>query len=643
VLPRTGNELNEIPDTDDPAPLDENVIRADAGLPYVNTYESFLRGRVTLLPGVTVKMLPDTTFFFDTDSNGMAMPVFLGEPGRPVRFVPYTSGQRWRSIAVGDTLWFGTRWQWCEFEGAESGVGFSGMPLALDNCTFRDNHRALFTGNYLSIRGSRFENNVYSITGEYFAPIHSVDGFVNANHPANPNIFINNRGEPGEEYTTTFLPNGGLIAAARHDSLNNADSDLRNNWWGTPTGPFSVQHNPSGQGDAVLFGPDFGGHVLPFLTNPPQSNPPPVVRSVTQGQAALPGEKFLATWTARDDGSITAQRIYYSPDSNADHHMQLLAEVSPTVRSFEWTVPDIGTQPSGPDQYLRVVAVDNLGQEGIADLPLRITNPSQFTGSMTPSGVPALVRPGDSVQACATPSGTVGSMYATLELDNDESGVPLGGVFQSGSNACTVLGLQVPDVSTDRARIRFDGTASLNQVRSYYGPYFTIRPDPMLGDAPPTVSLISAHAGQAYVGGSVITIAWTAADDEALRGFDIRASLDGGTRWFIVARDLPASATSYQWRLASSTGVANARIRVVAKDLRFQNTSAESGSFSIAPGTFTVIGDATNDGMVNVDDLIAIVMSYGSCPTPPTSCPADVTHDGQVNVDDLILVIMNWN
>jgi hypothetical protein len=52
------------------------------------------------------------------------------------------------------------------------------------------------------------------------------------------------------------------------------------------------------------------------------------------------------------------------------------------------------------------------------------------------------------------------------------------------------------------------------------------------------------------------------------------------------------------------------------------------------------IGDVTSDGLVNVDDLIAVILAWGPCPTP---CPADVNGDGAVDVDDLILVILNWS
>jgi hypothetical protein len=53
--------------------------------------------------------------------------------------------------------------------------------------------------------------------------------------------------------------------------------------------------------------------------------------------------------------------------------------------------------------------------------------------------------------------------------------------------------------------------------------------------------------------------------------------------------------------------------------------------------------DVNDDGFVNVDDLIAVILAWGPCPPPPGECPADITLDGMVDVDDLIAVILHWN
>jgi hypothetical protein len=59
-----------------------------------------------------------------------------------------------------------------------------------------------------------------------------------------------------------------------------------------------------------------------------------------------------------------------------------------------------------------------------------------------------------------------------------------------------------------------------------------------------------------------------------------------------------------------------------------------------------VVGDVTGDGLVNADDLIAVILAWGACPPPPATCPADVAPaggDGEVNADDLTVVILNWS
>ncbi|MEE2907934.1 MAG: hypothetical protein VX527_08900 [Planctomycetota bacterium] len=54
-------------------------------------------------------------------------------------------------------------------------------------------------------------------------------------------------------------------------------------------------------------------------------------------------------------------------------------------------------------------------------------------------------------------------------------------------------------------------------------------------------------------------------------------------------------------------------------------------------------GDVNGDKMVNVDDMLAVLGSYGICPPHPSRlCDEDVTADGQVNVDDILGVINQW-
>jgi hypothetical protein len=67
---------------------------------------------------------------------------------------------------------------------------------------------------------------------------------------------------------------------------------------------------------------------------------------------------------------------------------------------------------------------------------------------------------------------------------------------------------------------------------------------------------------------------------------------------------------------------------------------------SSTPLTHSGVGDTTADGVVNVDDLLHIINTWGPCSgaCPPT-CSADIAPAGgdcMVNIDDLLAVINNW-
>jgi uncharacterized membrane protein len=49
-------------------------------------------------------------------------------------------------------------------------------------------------------------------------------------------------------------------------------------------------------------------------------------------------------------------------------------------------------------------------------------------------------------------------------------------------------------------------------------------------------------------------------------------------------------------------------------------------------------GDTDCDQVINIDDLLHVINSWGPC----ENCPADLTGEGIVNIHDLIMVIENW-
>ena len=69
------------------------------------------------------------------------------------------------------------------------------------------------------------------------------------------------------------------------------------------------------------------------------------------------------------------------------------------------------------------------------------------------------------------------------------------------------------------------------------------------------------------------------------------------------------------------------------------------GGFEVAGGFWPggippvpdCLGDANNNGVVNIDDLVIVITSWGQ-----TGGPGDVNHNGIVNIDDLVQVIVHW-
>ncbi|MHC5005628.1 MAG: DUF7467 domain-containing protein, partial [Planctomycetota bacterium] len=55
-----------------------------------------------------------------------------------------------------------------------------------------------------------------------------------------------------------------------------------------------------------------------------------------------------------------------------------------------------------------------------------------------------------------------------------------------------------------------------------------------------------------------------------------------------------------------------------------------------------VAADVTGDGMTDIEDLVAVVLAWGSC-DPTESCPADLNGDRNVDVEDLLAVIQGWS
>jgi hypothetical protein len=79
-------------------------------------------------------------------------------------------------------------------------------------------------------------------------------------------------------------------------------------------------------------------------------------------------------------------------------------------------------------------------------------------------------------------------------------------------------------------------------------------------------------------------------------------------------------------------------VRIV---LQFYNCScigSRDGMVYYDLADLRLLGDADRDGDVDVDDLLAVIMGWGS-----DDHAADVNQDGVVDVDDLLAVITHWS
>jgi hypothetical protein len=76
---------------------------------------------------------------------------------------------------------------------------------------------------------------------------------------------------------------------------------------------------------------------------------------------------------------------------------------------------------------------------------------------------------------------------------------------------------------------------------------------------------------------------------------------------------------------------------------RIDSTSPDMGAFE----RHNCPGDIDQNGRLDIDDILAIVNGWGSCPGGGAPCPADIhpsvcSGNGSVDIDDLLQVINAW-
>jgi len=92
--------------------------------------------------------------------------------------------------------------------------------------------------------------------------------------------------------------------------------------------------------------------------------------------------------------------------------------------------------------------------------------------------------------------------------------------------------------------------------------------------------------------------------------------------------------TNFGWMLRGDEATFSTSKRFDTRE----NPTPEFGPVLVVEYT-TTPGDATGDGVVDIDDLLAVIGVWGPC----LDCAADLDGDGVVDVDDLLMVIGNWS
>jgi len=565
VVPLTGNTNNMIWAHDGGS---QGVMRwANVGLPYLVTSLINGGGPLTIDPGVTVKFDPTTTGLAGLSIVSTRRVIANGLPDQLITFDALNPGVRWDGLFFDTNQTEGSHLDYTVVSNADFGVINTDNFLQISNSLIQNNGIGVNTNTFgiLTLSKNRFFNNT---TGAQSTP----QGSLVASAPNLLGSWFDDNGTAMENQASAAVP-------------------AQLSFWGDPTGPTTPQ-NPGGQGDPITGPITF----QPFLTAPPDiASNPPVVGMVPFGFSwygittilrppefvAETGEKLILRWNVSNSTTVASQRILLSPStSNFDvfspNPIVLADNLPPTATSLEVTVPSVLFQPTNINQFLRIVATDSSGQQGWDQTPLivpsgRITGNIQITsnyaGQTFFGGHPA---PAITWSGSANGGATEGFIF--LESDG-------GLISLFGGNAT------LPILSTDTARLAVLSYSNSNDIKWFFSnTYFSIRPDPNLGLKAPRVQLTSPTPGSTFQGGSVVPIAWTASAQQGLRSFDIQVSTNGGKTFHLITTELPSSARSYDWQLPASSGIPDVRVRVIARDTLFQNSSNGANViFSIIP------------------------------------------------------------
>ncbi|MCB9854218.1 MAG: choice-of-anchor J domain-containing protein [Phycisphaerales bacterium] len=603
VLPVSGNTENVIRANGQRA--GNGLIWASLGLPYiVSGVANSTSGFLTIMPGVNVKYEPSSGAMFGRGTQIQ----MTGTAADPIRLEAIDAQQGWAGIEFVQAA--AQRIQNVVTSGSEFGIGIDEGNLTVIDSVFENNAIGGTANTFgrWTARNCRFKSNDFGlVTGST-----TNAGSFDASSATMPNSFVQNG-----------------VGVDLRSPLSTNSSTAQFCWWSDPAGP-THPFNPGGAGDIANIGID---RLTPFLmTSPSYTDQAPIVAVEPGPGVAHVGDRIIINWRAEDDQGIVAQRVEYSQAAGG-FPFQTIAQLDPSARSYEFDVQSVPPTPVNSPAALRVVAVDSAGQESWDVVSFWVPYQDDWVVPTISVATPGTRRPGDFSPITWSPGAT-----ATVFLEAD-GGYLL--ISSGGGNGALSIPKRMPYASTDLGRVIVRLTFGAGgREEWYYSDYFNIRPDDNVGDAPPMIALTAPQAGGTYGGGSVVPITWTAADDEALRSFDIQASFDDGRTWWTIARELPGNTTSYDWQLPESQGIGGVRVRVMARDSRFQLTTAGMDvSFEIAPGTGPQAGDINGDGVVNVDDILPFAaVLVGHPQSPAVTARSDLNLDGIANGHDVAIL-----
>jgi probable HAF family extracellular repeat protein len=104
----------------------------------------------------------------------------------------------------------------------------------------------------------------------------------------------------------------------------------------------------------------------------------------------------------------------------------------------------------------------------------------------------------------------------------------------------------------------------------------------------------------------------------------------------VLANDLGLDLTG--WTLHQAWGVSADGLTVVGAG----NSPSGTEAWIATLGSGQDPADIDGDGMVGINDFLALLASWGPCPTPPDPCPADIDGDGEVGINDFLVLLASW-